>query len=234
MFLNQHNDRTYITWDIEKISREDQTRAERRWSDRSGLYWIRLKALMRRSSGRGSPVANRQPDRELGYTVLSIQLETLDDSSSWSVLLKGNRRDFSSLWRSGLHDFDINSANHFKTVIIKYIANVSASAITIYCSIFFKWLFFRSWTVFFIVNMSFISTIGETIGFLLISLIVIIEGIVKVFIPNKYKMKSVAGEIALVTGGGGGLGRLLSLRLANLGVIVVVWDINKNGEFSIR
>lgn len=44
-------------------------------------------------------------------------------------------------------------------------------------------------------------------------------------------MKSVSGEIALVTGGGGGLGRLLSLRLANLGAIVVVWDINKQGEF---
>ncbi|KAL0118165.1 hypothetical protein PUN28_009081 [Cardiocondyla obscurior] len=42
-------------------------------------------------------------------------------------------------------------------------------------------------------------------------------------------MKSIDGEIALVTGGGGGLGRLLSLRLANLGAIVIVWDINETG-----
>lgn len=45
-------------------------------------------------------------------------------------------------------------------------------------------------------------------------------------------MKSIDGEIALVTGGGGGLGRLLSLRLANLGAIVIVWDINKSGEIK--
>jgi len=44
-------------------------------------------------------------------------------------------------------------------------------------------------------------------------------------------MKSINGEIALVTGGGGGLGRLLSLRLSNLGAVVVIWDINKAGEY---
>ncbi|XP_043269665.1 estradiol 17-beta-dehydrogenase 11-like isoform X1 [Venturia canescens] len=77
--------------------------------------------------------------------------------------------------------------------------------------------------------MSIVRSTGDVIGFLLLSLIAILEGIIKVFIPRKYKMKSVTGEIALVTGGGGGLGRLISLRLANLGAIVVVWDINKNG-----
>lgn len=43
-------------------------------------------------------------------------------------------------------------------------------------------------------------------------------------------MKSIAGEITLVTGGGSGLGRLTALRLANLGAIVIVWDVNKAGE----
>lgn len=43
-------------------------------------------------------------------------------------------------------------------------------------------------------------------------------------------MKSIAGEITLVTGGGGGLGRLTALRLANLGAIVVIWDVNKAGK----
>jgi len=47
-------------------------------------------------------------------------------------------------------------------------------------------------------------------------------------------MKSINGEIALVTGGGGGLGRLLSLRLADLGAIVIVWDINETGEFKMK
>ncbi|KAK0075457.1 hypothetical protein PV325_006883 [Microctonus aethiopoides] len=77
--------------------------------------------------------------------------------------------------------------------------------------------------------MSFIRATGDIIGFLLLSLIAIIEAIIKSFIPRRYKMKSVAGEIALVTGGGSGLGRLLSFRLANLGVIVVIWDINEAG-----
>lgn len=44
-----------------------------------------------------------------------------------------------------------------------------------------------------------------------------------------YPEKNLQGELALVTGGGGGLGRLLSLRLAKLGVDVIIWDINKEG-----
>lgn len=47
-------------------------------------------------------------------------------------------------------------------------------------------------------------------------------------------MKSIAGEIALVTGGGGVLGRLVTLRLANLGAIVVIWDVNKAGKYLFR
>ena len=78
--------------------------------------------------------------------------------------------------------------------------------------------------------MSFIRSTGDIIGFLLLSLLAIIESIIKCFIPSKYLMKSIAGEIALVTGGGGGLGRLLSMRLAKLGAIVVIWDINETGE----
>lgn len=46
--------------------------------------------------------------------------------------------------------------------------------------------------------------------------------------------KDLRGEIALVTGGGGGLGRLLSLRLARLGVRVIVWDINQEGNMQIE
>lgn len=77
--------------------------------------------------------------------------------------------------------------------------------------------------------MSFLKSAGDVIGFLLLSAVAIVESLVRMFIPLKYRMKSVSGEIALITGGGGGLGRLLSLRLANLGAIVVVWDINKQG-----
>ncbi|XP_044513935.1 epidermal retinol dehydrogenase 2-like [Gracilinanus agilis] len=38
--------------------------------------------------------------------------------------------------------------------------------------------------------------------------------------------KNVAGEIVLITGAGSGIGRLLALRFARLGAILVLWDIN--------
>ncbi|XP_029035490.1 estradiol 17-beta-dehydrogenase 11 [Osmia bicornis bicornis] len=77
--------------------------------------------------------------------------------------------------------------------------------------------------------MSFLKSTSDVIGFLLLAVVSIVEGIIKLLIPMKYKMKNVDGEIALVTGGGGGLGRLIALRLANLGAIVVIWDVNKAG-----
>ncbi|OXU32118.1 hypothetical protein TSAR_002959 [Trichomalopsis sarcophagae] len=77
--------------------------------------------------------------------------------------------------------------------------------------------------------MSIIKATADVIGFLLLSLVAIIKSLAKACVPSKYRMKDVAGEIALVTGGGSGLGRLISLRLAELGAIVVVWDVNAQG-----
>ncbi|XP_066587500.1 short-chain dehydrogenase/reductase family 16C member 6-like [Prorops nasuta] len=77
--------------------------------------------------------------------------------------------------------------------------------------------------------MSFLRSICDVVGFLLLTVLATVEAIVRACIPRRFRMKSIDGEIALVTGGAGGLGRLLSLRLANLGAIVVVWDINKDG-----
>lgn len=79
-------------------------------------------------------------------------------------------------------------------------------------------------------NMSFFVIAKDVIVFLFWTVIFIMKNIVNLFIPLKYKMKSIAGEITLVTGGGGGLGRLTALRLANLGAIVVIWDVNKAGK----
>lgn len=62
--------------------------------------------------------------------------------------------------------------------------------------------------------------LGVSIGFILQDWYYMIFG---------YPEKELRGELALVTGGGGGLGRLLSLRLSKLGVDVVIWDINQEG-----
>lgn len=77
--------------------------------------------------------------------------------------------------------------------------------------------------------MSFLRAASEVIAFLLLAVVSMVESLIKSLIPMKYKMKNVSGEIALVTGGGGGLGRLIALRLTKLDVIVVIWDVNKAG-----
>ena len=47
--------------------------------------------------------------------------------------------------------------------------------------------------------------------------------------------KSVKGDIVLITGGGSGIGRLMSLKLADLGAIIVTWDVNTKGnEETVR
>ncbi|XP_035737891.1 estradiol 17-beta-dehydrogenase 11-like isoform X2 [Vespa mandarinia] len=65
--------------------------------------------------------------------------------------------------------------------------------------------------------------------FIISKFIGIMRSIMKLFIPLKYQMKDISGEIALVTGAAGGLGRAIAIGLANHGVIVVIWDINQNG-----
>lgn len=62
------------------------------------------------------------------------------------------------------------------------------------------------------------------------AIIYISEAIILTFIPRRYRVKSVKGEIALITGGAGGIGRLIAIKLANLGAHVVIWDINKTGK----
>lgn len=70
----------------------------------------------------------------------------------------------------------------------------------------------------------------DVIGFLLHAAYLILKTIYELFLPSTYQHKKhIKGDIVLVTGGGGGLGRLLSLRLAKLGATVVLWDIDEKG-----
>ncbi|XP_006614404.1 estradiol 17-beta-dehydrogenase 11 [Apis dorsata] len=65
--------------------------------------------------------------------------------------------------------------------------------------------------------------------FMGMALIYISEAIILTFVPKRYRIKSIKGEIALITGGAGGIGRLIAIKLAKLGAHVVIWDINRIG-----
>ncbi|EGZ12682.1 hypothetical protein PHYSODRAFT_337099 [Phytophthora sojae] len=50
-----------------------------------------------------------------------------------------------------------------------------------------------------------------------------------------WPQKSVAGSVVVITGGALGLGRMLAIRFAQLGAVVLVWDINApNGQKVVQ
>ncbi|XP_063600817.1 short-chain dehydrogenase/reductase family 16C member 6-like isoform X2 [Penaeus indicus] len=70
----------------------------------------------------------------------------------------------------------------------------------------------------------------KLLGALIVSLYYILEALVVGIIPRAFMRKSVEGDVALVTGGGSGIGRLLCLKLAARGAKVVTWDVNATGN----
>ena len=59
----------------------------------------------------------------------------------------------------------------------------------------------------------------------------IAESLIVRWIPLQYRAKNISGQIALVTGAGGGIGRLIALGLANQGCKVVCWVIQSQMIF---
>lgn len=70
----------------------------------------------------------------------------------------------------------------------------------------------------------------EIITSLILFLYYIIESILINFIPVRFRSKDVSGQIVLITGAGGDIGRLLALKLAALRCKVVCWDVAKQGK----
>jgi all-trans-retinol dehydrogenase (NAD+) len=44
----------------------------------------------------------------------------------------------------------------------------------------------------------------------------------------------VSGQVVLITGGGGGVGRFLALNFARLNSKVVIWDVNRDGKLTTQ
>lgn len=73
----------------------------------------------------------------------------------------------------------------------------------------------------------------DTVLFLVLSCYYILESVFWTLVPNAIRpMKNLKNDVVLVTGGAGGVGRQLAIKLARLGAKVVVWDINKEGNFN--
>ncbi|KAJ0174587.1 hypothetical protein K1T71_009695 [Dendrolimus kikuchii] len=72
-----------------------------------------------------------------------------------------------------------------------------------------------------------VQAIMDVIVFIIVGIGHVIQAIYRTIVG--YPKKDLKGGIAVVTGGGGGLGSLIALRLARLGCTVVLWDINKQG-----
>lgn len=45
-----------------------------------------------------------------------------------------------------------------------------------------------------------------------------------------FLIKNVSGEVVLITGAGGGVGRHIALNFARLNAKVVIWDVNREGK----
>lgn len=48
------------------------------------------------------------------------------------------------------------------------------------------------------------------------------------------QFQDVTGQVVLITGGGGGVGRLLALNFARLQSKIVVWDVNRDGKLEMK
>uniref|UniRef100_A0A8D0DUY3 Epidermal retinol dehydrogenase 2 n=1 Tax=Salvator merianae TaxID=96440 RepID=A0A8D0DUY3_SALMN len=74
---------------------------------------------------------------------------------------------------------------------------------------------------------SIIRNISDTLNVVVLSVYYYFEAFVLKFLC---KPKDVTGEIVLVTGSASGLGRQIAVNFAHLGAVLILWDINEEGN----
>ncbi|XP_007430283.1 epidermal retinol dehydrogenase 2 [Python bivittatus] len=67
----------------------------------------------------------------------------------------------------------------------------------------------------------------ETLRVILMCIYYLLEFFLSFIFARK---KNIAGEIVLITGAGSGIGRLMALKFARLGAVLVLWDVNLEGN----
>ncbi|XP_077208472.1 epidermal retinol dehydrogenase 2-like isoform X2 [Paroedura picta] len=88
-----------------------------------------------------------------------------------------------------------------------------------------KW--WPKWKNIFWRTMCKISSILETLKFILLLIYYYLEAFIMKFCQAP---KTVAGEIVLITGSANGIGKQMALNFAQLGAILVLWDIDEEGN----
>ena len=74
------------------------------------------------------------------------------------------------------------------------------------------------------------AVVGQLVVVLLLAAGLTLVAALRSLLPRSWRRHDVTGKVALVTGGGSGIGRLLCLKLAQHGARVVSWDVNGKGN----
>lgn len=78
-----------------------------------------------------------------------------------------------------------------------------------------------------------ISAIWELVVLMWLTFYFTTESIVLFFTPSFMRAQvSLKDKVVLVTGGAGGVGQELAIRLARIKAKVVIWDVNDKGNYS--
>lgn len=83
-----------------------------------------------------------------------------------------------------------------------------------------------------LLHISRVTVLGLDFLVLLVQILwAVLETVWKIFKPEE--MKSLRGEVAVITGAGHGIGRCLAIQLSQLGVRVACWDVNLEGAENV-